>query len=390
MSGSRQFVADPASWGTRFWAGTWWPPPPAPAVYGVSSCWTSGAMAVQTARSGLAPAAVLEARDVIRTLARGGRIAIVTAPGGHFLHGRGHRPGFRWTVRGSAGRCGSSRSTSRCRSWSTSSTGSSPPIVSGFAGMLTLLAGEQEAGRLHIHPALIIPGGETLTPETRERLATAFDAKVRAAYACHRVRLPQRRLRARLVPRQQRLGRARAGRRRPPAGSAWSAVAHGTDEQPRQPGSADPALRPRGQRPGPARPLPMRQPAPRDPGAGPRRRPAHLPHRSRGARQHLAHGLRHAAWTSPASSCSRSSRPRPPRCAYASARRRRRRRPRVADGARRGHPPAHRAQGRRRHARTRRRSHRSRHPAASSAGSSRWPSRDCVTMPPTSGVFSQA
>jgi phenylacetate-coenzyme A ligase PaaK-like adenylate-forming protein len=49
--------------------------------------------------------------------------------------------------------------------------------------MITQLADEQEAGRLRIRPAVVIPGGETLTTDVRDRLATAFDAKVRAAYA---------------------------------------------------------------------------------------------------------------------------------------------------------------------------------------------------------------
>lgn len=124
----------------------------------------------------------LTARDVLRTLARAGRTAVVTAPGGHFS-----------TVASTA------RFT-RDRPWLARMmrvlsidqpleglveelNRYDPASVAGFTGMLTLLAGEQEAGRLRIRPAVVIPGGETLTPEARERIAAAFHAEVRAAYA---------------------------------------------------------------------------------------------------------------------------------------------------------------------------------------------------------------
>jgi phenylacetate-coenzyme A ligase PaaK-like adenylate-forming protein len=58
-----------------------------------------------------------------------------------------------------------------------------PASLAGFLSMLTLLAGEQEAGRLRIHPTVVLPGGETATADALERIATAFHAKVRAAYA---------------------------------------------------------------------------------------------------------------------------------------------------------------------------------------------------------------
>jgi phenylacetate-coenzyme A ligase PaaK-like adenylate-forming protein len=46
-----------------------------------------------------------------------------------------------------------------------------------------LLTGEQEAGRLHIHPALVQTGAETLPASEFERIARAFQAKVSTAYA---------------------------------------------------------------------------------------------------------------------------------------------------------------------------------------------------------------
>ncbi|MGI8312419.1 hypothetical protein [Saccharopolyspora hattusasensis] len=125
---------------------------------------------------------VLGAGDAIRMLAGGGRTAIVTAPGGHFF-----------TVAGTARfQRDHPRLGRRLRVFSIHRplpelveelNRFNPAVLSGFLGMLTLLAGEQEAGRLRIRPALIIPGGETLTTGLRKRLATAFGAKVRAAYA---------------------------------------------------------------------------------------------------------------------------------------------------------------------------------------------------------------
>ncbi|MET7460143.1 hypothetical protein [Nonomuraea sp. NPDC005501] len=124
----------------------------------------------------------LSARDVVRTLARAGRTAVVTAPGGHFST-------VAATVRFGLDRPWLGRMM-RIFSIDQPMAGLvdelnryDPASIAGFTGMLTLLAGEQEAGRLHVRPAIVIPGGETLTPGARERIATAFQAKVRAAYA---------------------------------------------------------------------------------------------------------------------------------------------------------------------------------------------------------------
>ncbi|GAB3161901.1 hypothetical protein GCM10027161_72160 [Microbispora hainanensis] len=58
-----------------------------------------------------------------------------------------------------------------------------PSSLAGFSSMLGLLAREQEAGRLHIHPGMVIADGEALTAENRTRIASAFHAQVRSAYA---------------------------------------------------------------------------------------------------------------------------------------------------------------------------------------------------------------
>lgn len=59
-----------------------------------------------------------------------------------------------------------------------------PNLLGGYASVMTLLAEEQKAGRLHIHPMLLAPSGEWLAPECRRELEEAFHAPVRAGYAC--------------------------------------------------------------------------------------------------------------------------------------------------------------------------------------------------------------
>ncbi|MGP3931178.1 hypothetical protein [Nonomuraea sp. KM88] len=131
---------------------------------------------------GLRSGGGLSAGDVVRTLARAGRTAIVTAPGGHFATVAGparmalDRPWLGRMMRIFPINQPIADLVDQLNRFN-------PASVAGFAGMLTLLAGEQEAGRLRIHPSLVIPGGETLSPHARERIATAFGAKVRATYA---------------------------------------------------------------------------------------------------------------------------------------------------------------------------------------------------------------
>lgn len=49
-----------------------------------------------------------------------------------------------------------------------------PHMLAGYASMMRILADEQLAGRLRIHPHMIIPGSEVLTDETRRRIETAW------------------------------------------------------------------------------------------------------------------------------------------------------------------------------------------------------------------------
>jgi phenylacetate-coenzyme A ligase PaaK-like adenylate-forming protein len=53
-----------------------------------------------------------------------------------------------------------------------------PVIVSGYPSALEVLAKEQEARRLHIHPTMLNAAGETLTDAVRQRIAAAFGCSV--------------------------------------------------------------------------------------------------------------------------------------------------------------------------------------------------------------------
>jgi phenylacetate-coenzyme A ligase PaaK-like adenylate-forming protein len=57
-----------------------------------------------------------------------------------------------------------------------------PALLGGYASVMTLLAGEQEAGRLQIQPVLVFPSSEGLSEEGYDRVARAFQAKVRTFY----------------------------------------------------------------------------------------------------------------------------------------------------------------------------------------------------------------
>ena len=49
-----------------------------------------------------------------------------------------------------------------------------PHLLTGYPSMMRILADEQLAGRLHIHPHMILPGSEVLTSETRRRIEAAW------------------------------------------------------------------------------------------------------------------------------------------------------------------------------------------------------------------------
>jgi phenylacetate-CoA ligase len=122
----------------------------------------------------------LNAGDLIRILAGRGCTALVQATGGHFIGATGFA-----AVR-------NRRLAKPIRLFAaqiplpdlvTELNRFRPVLLGGYASVMTLLAGEQEAGRLHIKPALVHPSSEGLSQDGYDRISTAFHAKVRTAYA---------------------------------------------------------------------------------------------------------------------------------------------------------------------------------------------------------------
>ena len=123
----------------------------------------------------------LSAADVVRIGASGGRTAAVAALGGHFNGASGFtamRKGSRW--RSKAIQVLSAHAPlpdmvaqlNRFR----------PVMLAGYASILSLLAGEQQADRLHIHPVLVGPTSEGLSDREYDRIASVFGTKVRTVY----------------------------------------------------------------------------------------------------------------------------------------------------------------------------------------------------------------
>ena len=59
-----------------------------------------------------------------------------------------------------------------------------PAMLNGYATAILLLAQEQEAGRLNIHPVLVMTSSESLSAEDRERIRRAFGCTVADNYGC--------------------------------------------------------------------------------------------------------------------------------------------------------------------------------------------------------------
>lgn len=59
-----------------------------------------------------------------------------------------------------------------------------PAMLGGYPSNLELLIDEQNSGRLHISPVIIMTGGEYLSESLRQRLADAFHCYTQTSYAC--------------------------------------------------------------------------------------------------------------------------------------------------------------------------------------------------------------
>ena len=117
--------------------------------------------------------------DVLRILARRGRMAMVNATGGHFASAVAatrlrRRRGDRVAV---------FPVHMPLPEMVAGLNGFRPAVLAPYASMGALLASEQEAGRLRIEPVLIVLSAEGLALSEHERIARAFGAKVRDSYA---------------------------------------------------------------------------------------------------------------------------------------------------------------------------------------------------------------
>ena len=183
----------------------------------------------------------LSLRDILRIIARRGRTAIIMATGGHFASAvaaarlkkcRGRR------LEALSAHMPMAELVERLNRFQ-------PAMLAPYASIAALLADEQEAGRLDIHPVLLALSAEGLPQAEYGRIARVFDAKVGNSYAASECMFMSAMCRE---AREHGLGRVRAGRCRLPSGRSRRAVAHGPHQQSRQSGAADSALRPWRQR----------------------------------------------------------------------------------------------------------------------------------------------
>lgn len=121
----------------------------------------------------------LTARDVLRILISRGRLAMVMATGGHFAStvasARLQRR-FPKGVLALSAHMPLPELVARLNRFR-------PAMLTPYASMGALLASEQEAGRLHINPVLMILSAEGLALPEYDRIARAFHATVRHSYA---------------------------------------------------------------------------------------------------------------------------------------------------------------------------------------------------------------
>jgi phenylacetate-CoA ligase len=125
----------------------------------------------------------LPPRAIVRLLLAGQRTAALFATGGHYA-------GYANAQRA---RRGSRATAKRVRVFSVHTplpelvaqlNHFRPALIMGYATTLALLAAEQEAGRLHLRPVLVIATAEGLTDDEYQRIARALGAPVRNLYGC--------------------------------------------------------------------------------------------------------------------------------------------------------------------------------------------------------------
>ena len=125
----------------------------------------------------------LTATDVARIVARGGRTAMVIATGGHFASTTAAAALRKNRLR--RNRIGVFGVHTPMPDLVQALNAFRPALLTPYASMGALLATEQQAGRLHIDPALVVLSAEGLPAGEYDRIATAFGATVRHSYAAN-------------------------------------------------------------------------------------------------------------------------------------------------------------------------------------------------------------
>ncbi|SFV22831.1 phenylacetate--CoA ligase family protein [Micrococcus terreus] len=134
----------------------------------------TAAMAGRMLRDWLTPT------DLVRIFTRGGRLAVVAATGGHFASGAvtaGLRRGP------AAARIGAFSVHDPLPQLVEQLNAFDPAVLAPYAATGELLAAEQDAGRLDIHPVLVVLAAEGLAEGGYAHIAEAFGATVRHSYA---------------------------------------------------------------------------------------------------------------------------------------------------------------------------------------------------------------
>jgi phenylacetate-coenzyme A ligase PaaK-like adenylate-forming protein len=140
-----------------------------------------GSLAVATAISARLFSTWLGPRDVARIVRGGGRLAMISATGGHFASAAAAAR-LRRTRRG-ARRVRQFAVATPLPALTAQLNDFAPAVLAPYATTAALLAGEQAAGRLHIRPALVALAAEGLPAAEQRRIATAFHAVVGNSYA---------------------------------------------------------------------------------------------------------------------------------------------------------------------------------------------------------------
>lgn len=183
LAGVQEFVADPARIGGRF-AGKY---------LVATTAGTTGTRgifvlddrywAVTSGLMGILAVKWLSWRDVVRLVGRGARFAEVVATGGHFLSVAASTRERREKPRRHR-RLGVFSVHTPVPRLVDQLNGFGPALLGGYASVLRLLATEQQAGRLRVHPVLVLSTAEGLPPDERDRLERAFGGVVREVYGC--------------------------------------------------------------------------------------------------------------------------------------------------------------------------------------------------------------